>query len=130
MRSLIERLKDRAWDTFSLWIRTRDGFKCVTCGSTTQQMNAGHFWHGVLDFDEENINCQCVHCNKWLSGNLAVYSVYLLQKIGKEKFDALNIRHSMAWKGEIRTEQDYRDIIERYRLTSPSSVDQHSPILE
>ena len=114
MRPKIARLKDRAWATFSLWIRTRDK-KCVTCPNGKAE-NAGHFFHAVLDFDEENINGQCVRCNKWLSGNLAVYSVYLLKKLGKKKFDALNIRHYMAMKGEKRSEQDYEEIIEKYTL--------------
>lgn len=78
--------------------------------------NAGHFYHAVLDFDEENINGQCVRCNKWMHGNLAPYSVYLLNKLGKKKFDALNIRHYRAMAGEKRYPQDYLDIIEKYKI--------------
>ena len=112
MRPKIQRLKDRAWKTFSLFIRNRDK-KCFTC--TGKAENAGHFWHGVLDFDEENIHGQCVHCNKWLSGNLAVYAVNLLKLLGKKKFDTLTIRHYRAMGGEKRSEQDYLNIIEKYK---------------
>ena len=116
MRPKIQRLKDRAWNIFSLFIRNRDK-KCVSCGKVLPitELQAGHFWHNVLDFDEENINAQCSRCNHYLSGNLAPYSVYLLGKLGKKKFDALNIRHYWAMSGEKRSEQDYLDIIEKYQ---------------
>lgn len=114
MRSKRERLKDKAWKTFSYWIRQRDK-KCVTCPSGLAE-NAGHFWHNVLDFDEENINGQCVNCNKWNHGRLAVYSVYLLKKIGKKRFDALDIRHSRDIAPPKRDEQYYQDIIDKYTL--------------
>ena len=116
MRPKIQRLKDKAWKTFSLFIRNRDK-KCVTCDKVlpVELLQAGHFFHGVLDFDEENINAQDARCNKWLSGNLAPYSVYLLGKLGKKKFDALNIRHYRAMGGEKRSEQDYLNIIEKYK---------------
>lgn len=104
--------KRKAWDTFSLYIRLRDK-RCVTCGSENQ-LQAGHFWHNVLDFDEENLNCQCKRCNHFLSGNLAQYAVYLLGKLGKEKFDALDIRHTRALSGEKRSDQDFKNLIEIY----------------
>lgn len=106
-------IKRKAWDIFSKFIRNRDK-RCVCCGST-YQLQAGHFWHGVLDFDEININTQCKRCNHFLSGNLAVYSSYLIGKYGVEEFKALDIRHSMAQKGEIRSDQDYLNIIEKYK---------------
>lgn len=112
VKSPLDSLKRKAWDTFSKFIRQRDG-KCVTCGSTNQ-LQAGHFWHGVLDFDEMNINAQCKKCNIWLSGNLAVYSTYLLEKYGLEKFEDLKIRHYQAMKGEKRNELDYEKLINRY----------------
>lgn len=115
MKSKILRLKDKAWKTFSIWIRNRDKV-CFTCGST-KDSQAGHFWHNVLDFDEENIHQQCAHCNKYLSGNLAVYSVKLLKLIGKKRFDALNIRHTMALKGVKVNEQYYENIIEKYKIS-------------
>lgn len=115
-RSPLKIIKDKAWDTFSLWIRTRDKFTCYTCNITTGIMQAGHFWHGVLDFDEENIHCQCVRCNKWLSGNLAVYGLRLLNELGLKKFKALDIRHTQAMKGEKRDIEDYKKLIDKYKI--------------
>ena len=113
-RSPKDILRDKAWATFSIWIRNRDK-KCVTCGSTTTPQ-AGHFWHACLDFDEININQQCSGCNKFRSGNLAVYSTYLINKYGIKEFKALEKRHYMAMKGEYRTEQDYLNLIKKYSL--------------
>lgn len=106
-------IKEKAWKTFGDYIKARDK-RCVTCGSTNNPQ-AGHFWHAVLDFDEENINQQCMKCNHFLSGNLAVYAVYLLGKLGKEGFDNLNKRHYLALKGEKRTPEEYKAIIEKYQ---------------
>lgn len=107
-------LKRKAWDTFSRWIRNRDQI-CITCGSKNANQ-AGHFWHAVLDFDEMNINGQCHKCNHYLSGNLAPYAVYLINKYGLEKFRDLEVRHYLAMGGEYRTDQDYLDIIDKYEL--------------
>ena len=105
---------DKAWTVFSRWIRNRDK-KCVTCPTGLAE-NAGHFWHNVLDFDEININGQCVRCNKWLSGNLAAYSTYLIKKHGLKKFNELDIRHTKAIGGEVRTIEDYKAIIDKYSI--------------
>jgi len=107
-------LHRKAWDIFSKWIRNRDKI-CVTCGSR-DQLQAGHFWHAVLDFDEININTQCKHCNHFWSGNLAPYSVYLINKHGQAKFLDLEKRHWIAMRGEKRTDEEYYEIIERYKL--------------
>jgi len=116
-RSQKEILKDKAWAIFSKWIRTRDPL-CVThlvMGKQTPSENAGHFWHAKLDFDEININGQCVNCNKWNSGRLAEYSTYLIEKYGIDEFNALEKRKNMATRGEYRTEADYLAIIEKYK---------------
>lgn len=110
-RSPKDILHDKALKVFRKWIRKRDK-KCITCKGLAE--NCGHFWHNVLDFDPENNNGQCVRCNKWLSGNLAVYAVRLIEKIGIKKFKALDLRHSRALSGEYKTEKDYQDLIKKY----------------
>ena len=113
-----ETLHKKAWKVFSKWIRNRDPF-CVThliLGKQVPSENAGHYWHAVLDFDEENINGQCINCNKWNSGRLAEYEVYLTRKLGQKKFRELEKRHWLAIKGEKRTDKDYLDLIKKYKL--------------
>lgn len=106
-------LKRKAWDLFSKWIRQRDK-RCVTCGSTND-LQAGHFWHGVLDLDEMNINAQCKKCNTHLSGNLGHYSMYLINKYGLDKFKDLEQRHWLAKRGEFRSDSQLIEIIEHYQ---------------
>lgn len=110
-------LHRKAWDVFSKWVRNRDK-KCITCGSEVQ-LQGGHFFHGVLDFDEININAQCKGCNHFKSGNLAIYATYLINKHGIDAFQALDGRHWLAKKGEKREPQDYLDIIEKYTILEP-----------
>lgn len=115
-------LKKKAWKTFADWIKKRDNYTCITCGARPDSANlhAGHFWHGVLDFDEMNINAQCNSCNHFKSGNLAIYSTYLIRKYGLEKFNDLETRHYLAMKGEYRTDEDYRAIVDKYKLSTGS----------
>jgi hypothetical protein len=109
-----EILHKNAWDAISRYVRARDK-KCVTCGSTNQ-LQGGHYWHAVLDFDPMNINAQCVRCNHWLSGNLAIYASYLIKKYGIKKFKELDIRHTKALKGEIFTEEQLKATAEYFDL--------------
>lgn len=109
-------LHKKAWAVFSKWVRNRDK-RCVTCGST-KTLQAGHFYHNVLDFDEININTQCTYCNKHKHGNLAIYSAYLLNKYGQQALEQLNARHYLALRGEFRTDEEYRQIMEKYKLST------------
>lgn len=82
---------------------------------TIKGMNAGHFKHGVLDFDEMNIHCQCVKCNKWNSGELDIYAEHLIRDYGLDKFNDLCSRAKMAI-GEPRKEQEwYLEKIQYYQ---------------
>lgn len=120
-----KKLHKKAWEAFSIYIRKRDKATCVTCGAknwdselgewSIKGFNAGHFWHNVLDFDEENINCQCIRCNHHLSGNLAPYSVYLIKKLGHKRFAELEKRSKLALRGELKSVEDYKKIIDKYK---------------
>ena len=52
---------------FSFYIRTRDGWKCVTCGSTDREsLQCGHLFSRIsynTRWDERNAYCQCSGCN-------------------------------------------------------------------
>jgi hypothetical protein len=93
-------LHAKAWKVFSEYIRKRDGGKCCTCPSVNhwKDCNAGHFKHNKLDFDEMNINCQCVSCNKWNHGRLDRYASFLIGKYGLEAFEDLNRRAEIVHK--------------------------------
>lgn len=74
----------------SEWVRRKDAdwkgnTKCFTCGDIKhyKKMNAGHYIHDKLDFDERNLKPQCVRCNKFYSGMLDVYGEKLLMISGE-----------------------------------------------
>lgn len=97
-RSKLKIIKKKAWKAFSEFIRKRDR-NCFTCNArpfSWKELQAGHFIHGKLDFDEMNINAQCIRCNHFLSGNLASYTINLIRKHGMEKVEELRQRASLA----------------------------------
>jgi len=110
--------KKEAWDTFSVFIRQRDGGKCVTCGAVKhwKEMQAGHYRTGAtcklpLFFDERNVHCQCVRCNINLSGNWRAYQNFMHMKYGEEidaEFDEIN-KTLVKWD-----KMDYVRLIEKY----------------
>lgn len=100
-----QKAKERAWASFSAYIRTRDclrfsGFKdmgrCVTCKRDYPyaQLQAGHFIDGrgnsVL-FDERLVYSQCKSCNlnppNGKGGNLVEYFAFMEKEWGREMID-------------------------------------------
>lgn len=104
-RKKIKRKKDHnsykylhkvAWTLFSKSVRMEGADEngmtyCYTCGKRFhwKELQAGHFHHGRLDFDRRNIKKQCPRCNKWLSGNLAIYGTKLSEELGKKGMNQL-----------------------------------------
>jgi len=105
-KTLRKQLQAKAWSLMSKYVRLRDG-KCITCGSTTT-LQAGHFLHGKLDFDFQNIHAQCSRCNKWLNGNLAKYATFLVREYGYDILDELERKSKEIFKP---TPEDYEAII-------------------
>lgn len=85
------KLHKKAWKLWSQYVRSKgadfNGFvACYTCGRRHhwKEMDAGHFIHGRLDFDERQIRAQCTYCNRYLHGNLGEYALKLVAEIGQE----------------------------------------------
>ena len=114
-RSKLKILKDKAWKLFSLYIRKKELGICFTCGKQgdIKDMQAGHFKHRKLDFDERNIHCQCKRCNSkfMLRGNLDVYAVKLEEAYGYGILQDLTIAARPAHK---YSQQELEDIIDKY----------------
>lgn len=113
-------LKALAQKTFNAFIRERDKNEgCISCDKPSTW--TGGLWHAghylttgakpQLRFNEFNTNRQCVQCNVFLSGNVAVYKVRLEAKIGKEAVEALENDNT---KANYRAE-DYQRIIAEYK---------------
>ena len=72
---------------------------CVTCGKvmpwSASGTHAGHFAsgrsHGVV-LEEHGIFPQCYRCNEILSGNVAAYTIFMLDQYGQDVVDDLRRR--------------------------------------
>lgn len=103
--SLRKRLHRKAWKLMSQYIRRRDAnldgyLECYTCGKIDhyKKMDAGHFKHDRLDFDERNLKPQCDTCNRRYSGRLDVYAEKLIRENGLEWFNKL-VQDAWAHQG-------------------------------
>ena len=93
----IKSLKNKAWKIFSEWIRRKDAdeggtTRCVTCGKAVywKECDAGHFVPGRSNsvlFVEDIVHPQCKVCNIWMRGNYQNYTLYMLDKYGRQKVD-------------------------------------------
>ena len=115
----ITKLRKKAWDLQSKYIRQKEGGICFTCKKRDDWKNqqAGHFVHGHnMDFVEENIHCQCPRCNKWLNGNLILYAINLERKYGP------GIIQKLKRKG---------DKIKRYKVSELQAIiDKNKKLIE
>ena len=92
-------LNNKAWKLMSEWVRRKDsdwrGYNnCFTCGKKLhwKELQAGHFIHGKLDYDDRNLKPQCGRpCNLDLSGNLRIYSRKLIGEYGLDWLDKLEL---------------------------------------
>lgn len=97
-RTLINKLDK----VFSLYIRLRDvmpsGYvRCISCGQIKkfEDVDCGHFHsrtHMATRFDEDNCNAECKYCNRFSGDHLIGYQRNLIQKIGRGRFDLLNVK--------------------------------------
>lgn len=84
-----------AQSAVNLYVRKRDeALPCISCGRHHNgQYHAGHYMsvgaRPELRFDLANINKQCAPCNDHLSGNIALYRINLIRKIGQAEVDRL-----------------------------------------
>ncbi len=87
---------------FSLYIRLRDAMpggyvRCISCGRIKkfEDVDCGHFHsrtHMATRFDEDNCHAECRFCNRFSADHLIGYQRNLIQKIGQQRFDLLNLR--------------------------------------
>lgn len=86
-----------AQTVFNKYIRIRDaGLPCISCGHPddgSRQRHASHYksvgGNPALRFDPNNCHSSCSICNNWLSGNLVLYRVALIAKVGQDEVDRL-----------------------------------------
>lgn len=97
----LKQAKKKCWDAFSLYIRARDGYKCVLCGATKESgaiIQAGHVIPGrgnsVL-FREDCCFAQCASCNWRHTRDQWPYYKWFIDNYGAEKLEYLQaLKHS------------------------------------
>ena len=94
----VSKVRKKAWEVFSLYIRQRDtnniGTHCFTCGicKPIGNMQAGHFQPGrfpVYLFDERQVHAQCYRCNINLKGNWPRYYERMVKEYGKKEVEKM-----------------------------------------
>lgn len=102
-----ERVKTRpewlreAQTAFNTYIRERDKNEpCISCQRYhAGQYHAGHYLSvgamPELRFNELNCHKQCAPCNNHLSGNIALYRINLIKKIGMDRVEWLEGPHEL-----------------------------------
>ena len=61
-----------------------------------------------MRFEEDNVNSQCKHCNYFMSGNLLNYRKNLINKIGLERVERLDMLAEIFNEIKIKFEQKFK----------------------
>lgn len=87
----MKKMMENADRAFSIFIRTRDKWRCVICGST-KQVQCGHIIRrGKMNvrFNEDNCHAQCFKCNCRHEYWPEHYMAWFLDTIGPSSFHTL-----------------------------------------
>lgn len=123
--SLSSYIKNTADHVYSKYIRIketdRNGYcTCVTCGVVRKwddRIDAGHCFsrdNRAIRFDDRNVHPQCRRCNRFQSGQVARYMIYMRKRYGQDALDELDAKSRLtkqftlddlkAWVKEWRKE--------------------------
>lgn len=113
--------KDLADRVFSEYIRlseSKNGIcKCVTCWASAPRTEIQN-WHFITRgnmnyrFDIDNCHPQCYKCNCILSWNYQYYTMYMIDRYGREKVDEMLNDKTLK---EYKQYEYERMITERYK---------------
>lgn len=109
LRSAVNKL-DRV---FSQYIRMRDSkeynfkyFRCPTCGRVlpVEKADCSHYFsrrHMATRFDPDNCVAECAYDNRFNSSHLHRMGQYLRRKLGDQRFELLEWKHSQTRKWTV-----------------------------
>jgi hypothetical protein len=112
-------LKKELWKHFTLYVKARDKYTCITRGRRVEGGNAqgGHYIAKAACgleyyFGETNTHCQCSNCNLRLEGNRPAYRAFILRTYGARTLKDLetNYHKPVKW-----TAQDFQNKIALYK---------------
>jgi len=103
---------------FNSFIRERDkDLGCISCGVfNCEEFHAGHYIATTYQyhrFNENNVWKQCSKCNTHLRGNLILYRIGLIKKIGLEEVEYIENTRHMALEITI---PEIQEQIKMYKL--------------
>lgn len=111
-------LKKVAQKLVNKYVRLRDkDLTCISCGGDCGKDDAGHYIaqgsSGALRYNLDNIHKQGVGCNRFKHGNLILYRINLVKKIGADGVEWLeNHRNDIKkWQRE-----ELLEIISKYQI--------------
>lgn len=107
---------DKLWNIFSKYIRLRDSdsngyITCITSGRRVhwKEADAGHFIsrrHLATKFDEQNVNAQSRHDNRFAAGKQYEHGLAIDRKYGKGTAEKLLIKSKQVCKrGKFEIDQ-------------------------
>lgn len=122
-----QKAKSTAWTWFSKYMRTKRCIelmgdakygRCVTCGDVKEfkKLDCGHFVNGRSDavlFVEDNVDTQCVGCNRFKSGQWVPFFNEQAKRLGLGRVLELM---ALFYDKTKYTEAELRDIADRYRI--------------
>jgi hypothetical protein len=110
--------KKKLQAVFNKYIRLRDANKpCISCGKVLKgKYDAGHFYSvgstPNLRFNEMNVHGQCVTCNQFRHGNLLAYREGLINRIGIELVEQLDVQKTQEQRYTI---PEIQSLISHYK---------------
>lgn len=119
-KKTLPKLKADCQKIFNEYIRLRDSGKpCISCGGFGE-MQAGHYYavsgYDGLRFDEDNVFCECVRCNCFDESHLIGYGSNLINRIGIERYKALQERAILYKKfGKKWSRSEVEELIRIYK---------------
>jgi hypothetical protein len=109
----LSKLLKEADRVFSLFIRNRDNYRCVICGSEFRPQ-CGHLikrGKKSVRFNEFNCHCQCAGCNKKHNYYPEHYTLWFIQKHGQGAYDNLVQESKKVVNLKVT---DLQEIIKKY----------------
>lgn len=123
-----KKLMIKADDVFSLWIRTRDKFRCYAedipeerakCKGSIQCCHLIERTKKIIRFDEANCNAGCSHHNyihdQGFHSSPEIYTNWFVKKYGQQKYDDL-VTKSIQFREKKWTRQELEEIINKYSI--------------
>lgn len=111
---------------FSKYVRardTKDGWgRCCSCGAMKlyAEGDCGHFInrrHMSTRWHDKNSHFQCASCNRFQEGNAAGYSLFMIDKYGREMVEYLmSLSRETARFTDIEGELLLKDFRQRLKL--------------